>query len=658
MAEKIKLLTTKIKENPLSEDFMKKYYLHKISGIKYVELNKIMQHNEIISFSKIQNEKSSYIFISENPNNLLEITGKKSIRGDFLNYLDDNQITKLIFRIFGSKNDNDYFLGDNYELSKIVEKNDKMITCFVFSIDQGALTIKVNTYEKYQVVLDSYEGNSYEKGKIQKKRRFSYKNNRLIFSNNGEWIKRRSKKNKSKRNIRKLASTKAVEKETKMDYLSTFLNDLDYAKLNFFNFESKEFSLYQKNNYWKKKKESYDLEINEFLENNIIKVIDETTSKDALEKIKEKYNGETIPNSIRIILNGLENVEDSPYKIFLINNDKHFIFTSNIDNYEKLKKENPYSQMITIEQLLSMKDKAIETLFSNAIKELLIKDNIKNRKMNYFDNGIDYVYYKAIEREDNEYDLVIKTKVSDSLNFEKTDLESIIFEQPELNDFLSENDKEMESIEGVCLIKNKYYIIERTNKAVLPNYEKLTKEKTEVYNQLSSIIKKEDMKKIHDNLEKEYMNAKEGSKSKQKALNDLSVFKDCYKILHNQKHSFYTAKELLNKDNSKFIKLLKSRLKKDLGFKTMPSLKTEKNFAENAYASFVYIWFNGNEYYSGDAASANAEYDKFNYIYSVSYSDIDSDFLSLIDNVYVKHQGIANKPFPDKYLNEYYKNIK
>ncbi len=656
--------TSKVKE--LNYKLTDDYNLFRMPKLTNSKLEDIVNNENISAYLKLSgnDEIGEYAFLSTKDFDFKKIlkNGVKELKEDNLKlYQKYNLLLRSICKIKKSE----YFINSNNNCSIIIEQNSFMISAIEILVTTDCyLKLNLNTYEKKENVIKSYSKNKRQLNIINKRKKFKIneKNNKLERSDKGIWIQKRS--NNANKNKVSLIDSKESSDFSKMNELFNLNNFLQENKISPIDMEEQSFKIYKKSVYWNKQKEDYKEKIISFIKENTFEIINNSNDKKATELLIDEFKKTSIK-----IKNKEQNLEiktgSSDLKIIIVSNKKELKKLKEEDYYEKIKKDHPFSQIIDQSNI----KEGMESIILNSIKELMIKNNIRNKRLDFFSNDKDFIYYsidkKSEENEDDVEFITVMNVVDNKIKFNKISELELVDHIEERVDFLENDDLSFfynKQMKGILITNRKCYIIEETEKAVYPDFSEFFSYKE----RLKDLKNKKIENKVIDNLlntlylrlseittkinKKETKKLKKDQEKTTSIINNINEIESAFK---SSDYSFNDIENFLKTQKSKDKNLTLNELKKHLNID--PSFRKETDLEKHFFKNFISIWFKKDEYYTGDSGAANTKYEKLNYVYKVLETDIDEDFIYFIDNMYVKHLGLGNLPFPDKYINEYNK---
>lgn len=660
-----------IKTNELDKfsiNLEKNFVFFKLSKITDNLLSETLTKKDIVSFYKIKGDKNfgDYIFMS-NKSFDFENELRNGVKKINFNDLKDFHKYNLFLRFITTIKESPFFLNQYKNCSFFISRKKDIISALEFSVtNENLLTLNLNTFEKKDIVLKSFEHNKKVFLRIQKMETFKLVGSKLILDSKGEWIQKR--RNHYSKNQAVLMDYSKLNDHSKMNVLFKLNCFLEYHNFNKLNFIKNNYSIYSDNKHWLNIKHLYKMNILDFLINNKVEIINKTNDNKALLIFLDEFKN-TIQELIKLKNKTNENqninlddyIQKSEFKIFIVNNKDQLKKTKREDIYDDLKKENPYSQMIYNDSIESK----IQNLILNCLKELMIKNDIKNNFLNFFPQTNDFVYYNiSKDLTDNEMDFInVMIVKNNKIKFKKID-------EIELTEDINNNLKKQSydfieftpTTKGILIVNNKLYLIEKTDKASIPNFNYFYTLKEKETIAMNTSIKIDMLNEISLELTKKTINLmnkqqKKHTKTTEKELNKLNLIlfniNELKTIFKNKNFNYNDLINFLKEQNRPYLLDCKTIFKNKLNINS-PS-RGEKDLSEHSFKNFIYIWYNEKEYFTGDSGTAKVSYTNLNYIYNVKYSKIDNDYLNFVDNVFVKHLNIANLPFPDKYIREYLK---
>lgn len=358
---------------------------------------------------------------------------------------------------------------------------------------------------------------------------------------------------------------------------------------------------------------------------------------------------EYLTKSLKKINIKVVNSSETSLKLNIIHNTEHYAKNNLTDLYHP----SVDTQHITVENLLIESLNA--TLYS-AVKELIIKNDLKEKSISLIDNQempTQFTFFKQF-RKDNDKKVLQFNFLPDN-RFEIKELENEDFDN---NPFCSLSDEEVRSIELVIKdeINKNYFKVERTDKNTLPNVE-FYEDMIEFTNHtITPALDKKDLL--------------EASQS----LNDQK-YDHFIKLVESGHQDQYSASDVVSLlEKAKISKKTRSELVAILTeqYHFIISVDSRSAWARDHYLNGLtdinYYQEKSSLYYNVGVIGKgmNMSINKGSIVRKISPIDLlnDEDGLSskdifdLIDTMlvtFVKYTDLTVLPFPEKYLNEYYR---
>lgn len=358
---------------------------------------------------------------------------------------------------------------------------------------------------------------------------------------------------------------------------------------------------------------------------------------------------EYLTKSLKKINIKVVNSSETSLKLNIIHNTEHYAKNNLTDLYHP----SVDTQHITVENLLIESLNA--TLYS-AVKELIIKNDLKEKSISLIDNQempTQFTFFKQF-RKDNDKKVLQFNFLPDN-RFEIKELENEDFDN---NPFCSLSDEEVRSIELVIKdeINKNYFKVERTDKNTLPNVE-FYEDMIEFTNHtITPALDKKDLL--------------EASQS----LNDQK-YDHFIKLVESGHQDQYSASDVVSLlEKAKISKKTRSELVAILTeqYHFIISVDSRSAWARDHYLNVLtdinYYQEKSSLYYNVGVIGKgmNMSINKGSIVRKISPIDLlnDEDGLSskdifdLIDTMlvtFVKYTDLTVLPFPEKYLNEYYR---
>ncbi|MCT3602697.1 ATPase [Lactobacillus acidophilus] len=358
---------------------------------------------------------------------------------------------------------------------------------------------------------------------------------------------------------------------------------------------------------------------------------------------------EYLTKSLKKINIKVVNSSETSLKLNIIHNTEHYAKNNLTDLYHP----SVDTQHITVENLLIESLNA--TLYS-AVKELIIKNDLKEKSISLIDNQempTQFTFFKQF-RKDNDKKVLQFNFLPDN-RFEIKELKNEDFDN---NPFCSLSDEEVRSIELVIKdeINKNYFKVERTDKNTLPNVE-FYEDMIEFTNHtITPALDKKDLL--------------EASQS----LNDQK-YDHFIKLVESGHQDQYSASDVVSLlEKAKISKKTRSELVAILTeqYHFIISVDSRSAWARDHYLNGLtdinYYQEKSSLYYNVGVIGKgmNMSINKGSVVRKISPIDLlnDEDGLSskdifdLIDTMlvtFVKYTDLTVLPFPEKYLNEYYR---
>lgn len=358
---------------------------------------------------------------------------------------------------------------------------------------------------------------------------------------------------------------------------------------------------------------------------------------------------EYLTKSLKKINIKVVNSSETSLKLNIIHNTEHYAKNNLTDLYHP----SVDTQHITVENLLIESLNA--TLYS-AVKELIIKNDLKEKSISLIDNQempTQFTFFKQF-RKDNDKKVLQFNFLPDN-RFEIKELKNEDFDN---NPFCSLSDEEVRSIELVIKdeINKNYFKVERTDKNTLPNVE-FYEDMIEFTNHtITPALDKKDLL--------------EASQS----LNDQK-YDHFIKLVESGHQDQYSASDVVSLlEKAKISKKTRSELVAILTeqYHFIISVDSRSAWARDHYLNGLtdinYYQEKSSLYYNVGVIGKgmNMSINKGSIVRKISPIDLlnDEDGLSskdifdLIDTMlvtFVKYTDLTVLPFPEKYLNEYYR---
>lgn len=358
---------------------------------------------------------------------------------------------------------------------------------------------------------------------------------------------------------------------------------------------------------------------------------------------------EYLTKSLKKINIKVVNSSETSLKLNIIHNTEHYAKNNLTDLYHP----SVDTQHITVENLLIESLNA--TLYS-AVKELIIKNDLKEKSISLIDNQempTQFTFFKQF-RKDNDKKVLQFNFLPDN-RFEIKELKNEDFDD---NPFCSLSDEEVRSIELVIKdeINKNYFKVERTDKNTLPNVE-FYEDMIEFTNHtITPALDKKDLL--------------EASQS----LNDQK-YDHFIKLVESGHQDQYSASDVVSLlEKAKISKKTRSELVAILTeqYHFIISVDSRSAWARDHYLNGLtdinYYQEKSSLYYNVGVIGKgmNMSINKGSIVRKISPINLlnDEDCLSskdifdLINTMlvtFVKYTDLTVLPFPEKYLNEYYR---
>lgn len=358
---------------------------------------------------------------------------------------------------------------------------------------------------------------------------------------------------------------------------------------------------------------------------------------------------EYLTKSLKKINIKVVNSSETSLKLNIIHNTEHYAKNNLTDLYHP----SVDTQHITVENLLIESLNA--TLYS-AVKELIIKNDLKEKSISLIDNQempTQFTFFKQF-RKDNDKKVLQFNFLPDN-RFEIKELKNEDFDD---NQFCSLSDEEVRSIELVIKdeINKNYFKVERTDKNTLPNVE-FYEDMIEFTNHtITPALDKKDLL--------------EASQS----LNDQK-YDHFIKLVESGHQDQYSASDVVSLlEKAKISKKTRSELVAILTeqYHFIISVDSRSAWARDHYLNGLtdinYYQEKSSLYYNVGVIGKgmNMSINKGSIVRKISPINLlnDEDCLSskdifdLINTMlvtFVKYTDLTVLPFPEKYLNEYYR---
>lgn len=358
---------------------------------------------------------------------------------------------------------------------------------------------------------------------------------------------------------------------------------------------------------------------------------------------------EYLTKSLKKINIKVVNSSETSLKLNIIHNTEHYAKNNLTDLYHP----SVDTQHITVENLLIESLNA--TLYS-AVKELIIKNDLKEKSISLIDNQempTQFTFFKQF-RKDNDKKVLQFNFLPDN-RFEIKELKNEDFDN---NPFCSLSDEEVRSIELVIKdeINKNYFKVERTDKNTLPNVE--------FY---------EDMIKFTNHTITPALDKKDLLEASQ-SLNDQK-YDHFIKLVESGHQDQYSASDVVSLlEKAKISKKTRSELVAILTeqYHFIISVDSRSAWARDHYLNGLtdinYYQEKSSLYYNVGVIGKgmNMSINKGSIVRKISPINLlngedclsSKDIFDLINTMlvtFVKYTDLTVLPFPEKYLNEYYR---
>ncbi len=449
-----------------------------LSDYEIIEL-KNTNFNEKIPYSKLweQVKKDISVISYYNYGNSIYLLCKKdeinkldqdrldnfSVVANLVNSLTIKKIKKhvilnILIGLFGT-NQSFFSIGEfqnGYYL--IHKKYNNKIVCLRFSVNKDLLLIlNVTTFSK----------SKFDKKSKKAKKYFVIEGNKLSRVINAQEVKEdlfiKGNRFKSKNKI-DYYDFQENFLNSKVGYIAKFVELINKQLKNYlsFNLTKEEFKVFESGKDKKHKLLELKNNIKKCFKNyNQLNIIDYENKlnndfkKDLVNRL-ENYFG----SSIEIILK--KEVDKTTPSIVFISSKEDYNDT-NIDPYEFIKKENRLTQIV------NYGNKMQQTVLEAVLKELVIKIEIATSKpylTNKWEDFRDYAFFFRIKTDENF--IYIKLILN---NLEIKEQKLSLLEEIKLKSIIEKVPYESD-VELIALKDNDYFIISKTRKFILPNFDK------------------------------------------------------------------------------------------------------------------------------------------------------------------------------------------
>lgn len=367
-------------------------------------------------------------------------------------------ILNLLIGLFGT-NQSFFSIGEFQNGYYLIHKkyNNKII-CLRFSVSKDLLLIlNVITFSKSKFDKKSKKAKNY----------YVIENNKLSKVINAQEVKEdlfiKGNRFKSKNKIYYYDFQENFL-NSKVGYIAKFVELINKQLINYlsFNLIKEEFCVFESS----KDKENKLLElknnINKCLKNykqlNIIDYenkLDDDFKKDIINKL-ETY----LDNSIKF--NWKKEVDKTTPSIIFISSKEDYS-DSNIDPYKFIKKENKLTQIV------NYGNKMEQTVLEAVLKELVIKIEIATSEPYLTNKWVDFINYTFFMRIKTDEDFVYTKLSLNDLEIQEQEL--TMLDEIKLRSIIEKVSYESD-IELIAFKDNDYFIISKTRKFILPNFDK------------------------------------------------------------------------------------------------------------------------------------------------------------------------------------------
>lgn len=342
----------------------------------------------------------------------------------------------------------------------------------------------------------------------------------------------------------------------------------------------------------------------------------------------------------------------------LVNTSLKLAVDHNAEYYSEKKLGDPYqpaynTQHITVENIENLPDDSLNATLYSLIKELMIKNDLKMHRVSLVDKHqlpTQYSFFQKFKRDKNETVLQFKFLLDN-----KFEIKEVGGSDNPFNDLLDEEGKAIELI-----IKNEithtYFKIEKTNRSTLPN--------TALYDDMTEFTNHEKTPTLN---KKDLLEAT-------KELNDKK-YDRFIELIESNKQEQYSASDVIGKLNEAQIsKITQSKLAviliekyyfvisvnsrnawaRDRYFNGL----TDINYCQNKDSIYYNVGIIGNgmkrTITRGSIVRKISPINLLNDEDDLSSKDI-FELINTMLVTFVKYNNLTVLPFPEKYLNEYYR---
>lgn len=314
------------------------------------------------------------------------------------------------------------------------------------------------------------------------------------------------------------------------------------------------------------------------------------------------------------------------------------------------------TQHITVENIEKLSIKSLKATLYSSIKELMIKNDLKKHQISLVEDQqlpTQFSFFQKFKQDDN--DIVLQFKFLPDNHFEIKKVENEDFDN---NPFVNLSDEEVRSIELIVEdeANNSYFKIEKTGKNTLPNKEFYEDMIEYTNHDKTPTLGKRDLLKASKSLkDKKYDPFIQLIELDQQ---DQYSASEVIKMLNETNISPQTQSKLAAVLTQKyhFIILINSKRKwaRERYFVGL----TDINYFQNRNSIYYNVGVIGNgmrsEITRGSVVRKISPIDLLNDEVGLSSKDI-FDLIDTMLVTFVKYTDLTVLPFPEKYLNEYYR---